>query len=274
MAQINEQIRINASFYFDDNTSDATPAILFEPTSVLFEVIDSLNTTILSAAAILDGSVYYYNFTPTEEGEYTVRFTASFTDADDLVIEENISVGLESATPIYLDSDFTISFATYFTPLYLDPAELSLYFPDLTDYEIAEAIHMASIKVRDLFGLKDGEDPPAYAIDFVQAHAACSLSRLADDLFGSGAYTKDDFTLGDLTVKDSSGSSAKSKISTGNAANWCELAYSLEIEMKMKSTSAKPFVKSSKYSNPVPERRLPSRFGGRGVIKDTGRIDD
>lgn len=273
MAQVNQQIRINASFYFDDDTSDATPSTITIPTGVVFQVLVD-DAVIYTDDAIEDGDVWYHSYTPLTEDEYTFRFTASFDDAEDLVIEDSITVGPESATPVYMDSDFTITFATYFTPLYLDPSELKPFFPDVDDYEIAEAIHTPSVKVKDLFDLEDDEEPPAYALDYIQAAAACTLSRLSDDLFGTGAYSKDDFTLGDLTIKDSSGSSAKSTVNTGNAASWCELAYTLDMELKMKSVGSKVFVKSSQYPNPVPERRLPNRYGGRGVLRDTGRIDD
>ncbi len=273
MAQVNEQIRINATFYFDEDISDNIPSTVTTPTSVLFEVLVD-DVVLYSDPAVENGDVWYHSYTPLTEDEYTFRFTASFEDADDLAVEQAVTVGPETATPNYLSSDIEIIFGAFLSPMYVDPEELVGFFPTLNEFEIAEAIHVASLKVKALFDLEDDEEPPAYAVDFVHAAAACALSRIVNDLFGSGSYSKDDFTLGDLTIKDSSGSSAKSKVNPGNASTWCELAFVLETEMKMKSVSSKAFVKGTYYPNPVPERRLPARHGGRGVIRDTGRIDD
>lgn len=275
MIYVGQEVRINASFFYDDDDSDLVPPALIVPSSVQFNLFHPLNTLIIDeeASSDVDGK-FYYLFTPEEIGEYKVVFTASFDSAEDQVVEQIFSVGDAAATPSFMDEEFTLVFATNLDPLYLDPDELLPFFPSVSAFNVAEAIHNASVKVKNLFDLNDDEDPPDYAYEYIKADVACKLSRELDDLFGSGAYSKDDFTLGDLTIKDSSGSSAKSKVNIGNASSWCELAFALEIEMKYKSTSAKPFVRGNRFNNPIPERRLPNQYGTRGVIKDTGRIDD
>jgi hypothetical protein len=193
-------------------------------------------------------------------------------DADDLVVQQTITIGPETATPEYLDSDYTIIFASNLDPLYLDPDELKPFFPNLTEYELAEAIYIASVKAKATLKLDDDDVPPDFAIDYVQAAAACSLSRIEDGGF-DGSFLSSGFTLGDLVITNTS-SNKSNDTNTGNVGSWCELAYLLEREMKYKSTMPKSFVKGGKYANPIIERRMPGRFGQRGVIKDTGRIDD
>ena len=274
MAYINQEIRFNAFFYSDDDTFDATPPTAASPDSVLFEILDELNSVIVSDDALVDGDNYYYIYAPESSGTYTFRFTASFTDSSDLVVEDDFNVEEESATPSFLESNYTITFATNFDPLYLDVDELTSYFPELTSIQIAEAIHIASQKVKSMFSLSDTGVPEDYMIEYIKAAAGCALSRLDDSYFGPNAYSNTGFTLGDFSIKDSTGSMAKANINTANAITWCELAFALEREMKYKSINPRPFVRGSSYPNPVAERRLNTRFGQRGTIKDTGRIDD
>lgn len=272
MAQVNEQIRINATFYFDDDTTDATPASVIAPTSVLFEVLNAADAVIYTDAAVQDGILYYHAYTPTVEGVHTFRFTAAFYDADDLIVSQAITIGPETATPENLDSDYTVVFASNLNPLYLDPDELKPFFPNLSEYELAEAIYIASLKAKAMLKLSDTDVPPDFAIDYVQAAAACSLSRIEDGGF-DGSFLSSGFTLGDLVITNTS-SNKTNDANTGNVGSWCELAFLLEREMKYKSTTLKSFVKGGVYANPVIERRMPGRYGQRGVIKDTGRIDD
>ncbi len=272
MAQVNEQIRINATFYFDDDTGDSTPGVVVEPTAVLFEVLNADDDVIYSDDAVQEGNLFYHSYTPTVEGAHTFRFTASFADANDLVVEQTVTIGPETATPEYLDSDYTIIFASNLDPLYLDPDELKVFFPNLSEYELAEAIYIASLKAKAMLKLSDTDVPPDFAIDYVHAAAACSLSRIEDGGF-DGSFLSSGFTLGDLVITNTS-SNKTNDANTGNVGSWCELAFLLEREMKYKSTTLKSFVKGGVYANPIIERRMPGRFGQRGVIKDTGRIDD
>lgn len=146
----------------------------------------------------------------------------------------------------------TINFAAGLSPLYIAPEELQDVFEDATLLDIAEQIFVASTEARDLLGLKDGDEIPILALDYVKAAAACSLSKVFDETAGNEVS----FRLGDLSVMTRN--YTKDSINRGNAGTWCELAFALRKELIASRTGMKAVLKGANWANPIPQRRIRS----------------
>lgn len=275
MAEIGKQIKVIASFTYDDDTEDLLPGVLTDAASVTYILTDANNTEIASGAAYHDDiGIYSYTWTPTEAGIFTIVFSAEFAGGETATSTATIVVSVPIQGTHFLNNEIEIEFSSGFDPLYIDPESIAPFFPDVKLVDIAKQVYLSSLKVKKMLKLSDSITPPQIALDYIQASVACYLSRFNDGILSGASNVSGGFTLGDFSVQDSSGGSAGSRTNSGNAQTWCELAYALEMQMQNKTATFRPVVKANRYANPIPERRFPNRHGGRGRIPGSGRIDD
>lgn len=248
--------------------------------NVLFETFAPVKTGI---------GQYYFDYTPTATGDLLARYVATFSDSStDTVDQDIVVVDLTTdadmdGIPDYLQvgqedlgEDFVLEFAAGLDPLYCAPDQLQLIFPDATLLEVAEYIHLHSIEVRDMLNLQEGEMPDTLICEYIEAAAACDLSRIysATDGMSFGGET---VRLGDLSVSNlPGGAAAGGGLNRGSASTWCELAAALRKELLFNSTNGKPFVHGSAYCNPIPERKIRTvrqRRSSRNTPRRQGRLD-
>jgi len=255
-ATVNDTLRIRAKFYTWDDVEDEN--VTEDPVTVVFTITDNeaaspgviVNTTPTRSSQ----GVYYYDWTPSAEGSYTVTFVGAFDDGSvDIVSEdfEVLGVGEEAADSESLLSDETFSFAGVITPLCVSPDELLVSFPDALEVDIAEAIWRASEEINGVLDIEAGTCSTNLSVlEYIKAAAACDLSRT----FGTGIGNESEVTLGDLTVKYSGGGGGN--VNRATASTWCEIAAALRKEIILVLTQSKTFVKGSAYQNPIPIRKL------------------
>lgn len=231
-----------------------------DPQTVTVNVYDmTAATPTLLITAIpnnLSVGVYSYDWTPTVLGEFEVQFLGEFADGTQDLVREEFSVQTEDSIPttgVSLMSDEVITFAAGLDPLYLEPEELTSIYPDASLVDIAEQIWSASAEVKAFYKLKDGEEPPFLALEYIKAAAACALSKTYDLESGSELSVR----LGDLSVTNRS--FPKQSLNRGNATTWCELAIALKKEMQIARIGMKSVVKGDALPNPMPIRALRSR---------------
>lgn len=238
---VNDTVKIKVKFV------DTDPVTLEQqdvtPTSVAVAVFNSENEQISSAAAQqISGSEYYYNFSATSAGEYTIVFTGTLANNSIITASQQLyvsSITEEYKPSITLRADETISFAPDISPLYLDPEELLTIFPDATLLEIGELIHNYSHEVNQLYGITNlpgtEEDPLAKisdvtsvtytVIDYIRASVACELSRT----YGFGGDDELTVQLADLSISNKN--IPRSDITRSNATTWCQIAAALRKEI-------------------------------------------
>lgn len=235
----NDTVRIKVRFVDTDPNTDAQ--IEVEPSTVSVSVYDESNTLIITDSAVaLTPSQYYYDFTPTEAGEYKITFIGTFIDTSTITVNQRIYVSTPSdeyKPSITLKSDETIVFAADLEPLYLNPEELLSFYPDATLLEIGEIVHSYSLEVKQLNNYLDtvtGADIPFNALEYIKAATACELSR-------TYAYGSPDdemsVQLGDLTVVHKPIS--RTQIDRSSATTWCQLAAVIRREMLTHKTGPK-----------------------------------
>lgn len=254
---VNDTVRMYVTFRaFYEETQVTEPR---DPDTVTVTVTNtslaSPNVETLSYTHV-DVGQYYVDWTPLDEGDYTLTFLGEFDDFSDDEISQNFEVvgegevGSSTGTP--LASDYVLNIAAGMTPLYLAPEELSYIFPDATLFDIAEQMYIASTEVKTLLGLSDTDTPPLVALDYIKAAAACALSKV----FEEGSGNEISFRLGDLSVMTRN--FTKNSINRGNAGTWCEMAFALRNEMINSNIGMKNVVKGAIWANPIPRRRIRS----------------
>ena len=256
IVKVNDTVRTTVTFRsFSTDTEQGSPE---QPATVDVTLVnnDDDTETTLTPVNTSDG-VFYADWTPTAEGNYTLTFLGTFDDAsEDQITQEFEVIGedeSEEETTSLLE-DFVITFTAGLSPLYIAPEELSSIFEDAPLTTISEEIFIASSEAKKILDLDDDiteEDMPLVVYDYVRAAAACKLSKIYEST-DNGDISN--FRLGDLQVITQPVN--KSKINRGNASNWCELAYALRNEMINNSVGMKAVVKGSAYRNPIPVRAL------------------
>lgn len=192
---------------------------------------------------------YYYDWEPTETGNYELTFSGSI-DGDAAVVKETFTVGADSPFGLSLMEDQEIIFMGEITPLYIDPESIILHYPDSTVAEAAEHIHRYSTEVDRLLGYPS--ELPFIAYEYIQAAVLCSLGKIYD--YGLGGGEASSISLGDLSI--SSQKYPKQRINRGNASNWCELAAAFRDEMIRGNANLRTVVAGKNRPNPMPGRRL------------------
>lgn len=261
---VNDTIRIRVRFIDVDPISGES--IDVNPVLVTFKAFDSNDQQIVSDTAIqVSGSEYYYDYTPTQPGEYKVVFTGILEDSTAITITQRLYVSSpdESYVPqIILQEDEVITFGADVRPLYVDPEALLDYFPDASLLEVGEKLHFYSLEIKELLKLSDYEDGSGLSfvvIDYIKAAAACDLSRT----YGFGGDDEIALKLGDFSITNRS--SAKSIASRDSASTWCQIAAALRREILAKGVSLRG----------VQPKGLPAedkRHYMRGIDPETGKV--
>ena len=182
-ATVNDTLRIRAKFYTWDDVEDEN--VTEDPVTVVFTITDneaaSPGIIVSTTPTRSSQGVYYYDWTPSAEGSYTVTFVGTFDDGSvDIVSEdfEVLGVGEEAADSESLLSDETFSFAGIITPLCVSPDELLVSFPDALEVDIAEAIWRASEEINGVLDIEAGTCSTNLSVlEYIKAAAACDLSR-------------------------------------------------------------------------------------------------
>lgn len=252
---VNETIRLKVTFYEWDDSQD--PDEIEDPDTVVYNIYDeTASPTLLATGTPVRESagIYYYDWTPSVEGDYIFTFVGTFADDTTDVVTTHFEVlGIGATTSgTTLVSDEVITFGGIITPLCINPDELLVIFPDATELDVAEALWRASTEMYAMLGLSSDDVCPTtpVALDYIKAAAACELSRV----FELGDGNEQSMMLGDFSVTYRS--FPKSSVNRGNATTWCELAAALRNEVIYKTTYARAFVAGSVYDNPIPQRKL------------------
>lgn len=245
MPSVNDTVRVKVTF---NSWSDGDEQVPDDPDSVVVNILDSDGDVLSTDSPTPSGdyATYYYDWTPTSEGTFTVQFVGTFSDDSVDVVPVEFTVG-GPETVTTLGIDYEISFAAGLSPLYLDPEDFLPLFPDARAIEIATFIKLYSEEMDLLFA---GKDLTNTAYDYIRAATACALSRV----YSEGEGNESSFALGDLQV--TTRNTPKTSVNRANATTWCELAAVLRSEMYRGRAGMKPVVKGSNFENPMPIRTL------------------
>ena len=192
-----------------------------------------------TTASSISSSEYYYDFTPSEAGEYTVTFTGVLANSSQIIVTQTLYVSdpdSQYEPPVTLGADEVILFAPDVDPLYLDPEEILSIFPESSLIEAGELIHHYSNEVKQIYSFKSDNDAanmPYVALEYIKASVACDLSRI----YGLGGDDELQIRLGDLSVTNRS--LPRGTVNRGNATTWCQMAAALRKEMLAKITGIK-----------------------------------
>jgi len=227
---VGDTVRITVKFKdIDANGNEIALSPASNPQVI---IKNSSNTTVNSGTSSqISSSVFYYDYTPTVAGAYTVKFTGLLANSNTVVVEQKLYVSstVEEYQPtIILKSDESITFAPDVTPLYLDPESLLAYFPDASLLEIGEIIYNYSTEVKAIYNLLDAEDGSNLSftvLEYIKAATACELSRT----YGLGGDDEMSLTLGDLSITNKS--IPRNRVTRDNATTWCQIAAALRKEM-------------------------------------------
>lgn len=226
---VNNTVRIKVKFIDINSQGQQVEAT---PTYVVVKIYDSQNVEIVSQTATeLTDSEYYYDFTPTEAGEYKVTFVGTMADTSYITVNQQlyVSTPTDEYKPIVtLKHDETIIFAPDVEPLYLNPEEMQAYFPEASLIEIGEIIHGFSLEIKQMYSYGDeitGVDLGFNILEYIKAATACELSRT----YNYGGDDEMSIQLGDLTV--SGRSLPRTQVTRGNATTWCQIAAALRKEI-------------------------------------------
>lgn len=237
---VNDTVRI--SVLFTDTNSEGL-IIDIEPVEVYVLIKNSSDEEVFNGEAVgLTSSKFYYDFTPTYEDTYSIKFTGLLDDGTNIIVQQTLYVSsssIEYKSSIILGSDEIITFCGEIDPLYLDPDVLIPFFPDVSRMEIGEIIHNYSLEVKKMLSLRDDEDGtniPFIATEYIQAATACELTRTYE-LGGDDEYS---VRLGDLSITNRS--VPRSNLSRDNATTWCQIATVLRKEMLSGKVSARSFL--------------------------------
>lgn len=260
---VNTNVRLKVVFFDQGEDGSQVQANIV---SVNVLIKDSNGTTVANAAAtLLSGSEYYYDFTPTQAGTYSVKFTGTTDTGNSLISELSLYANdytSEYRPTVTLRADEQIFFAPDVQPLYLDPEELISIFPDATLMEVGEMVYRYSLEVKEIYGLQGNEDGstlPFVLLEYIKAAAACELSRT----YGFGGDDEMSITLADLQVTNRS---APRAIATrSSATTWCQIAASLRREVLAKKVSMRGVQPKG-----LPNRRVAT--SGRSLDPQTGRL--
>ena len=205
-----------------------------------------------------DTGIYYYDWLTPEDGKFKLVFTGTVAGATPSEITDTRVFYIGTSVPtVTLASTQEFFFLSELDPLYLDPERILEIFSEADIVEVTEIIYRISLRLEEWFGT--GLTITAEMEEYLIAATLCELSKtyLIDGGIG-GFGSGDNFTLGDLTVNNFSGSSSNTKknVYIGNASSWCELAFVLKNQLLRSQLTYKAIVKGSNYENPIPTRSL------------------
>lgn len=261
---INDTVRIKVKFVDTDPVTQEQTEV--SPIAVTVVVLNSENQTVASAnASQITSSEYYYNFSTSTPGEYTVKFTGTLSNNSSIVVTQQLYVSSlteEYKPSVTLRSDETISFAPDISPLYLDPEELLTIFPEASLLEIGELIYHYSEEVKAMYSIQDSDinpDLPFTVLEYIKASACCELSRT----YGFGGDDEMSLKLADLEITNRS--APRDVATRSNATTWCQIAASLRREILAKKA----------YMRGVQPKNLPNKkvfTSGKTLDPQTGKL--
>ena len=229
---VNDTVRIKV--HFIDINSTTQEQVDVSPATVSVKIYNSDDQLILSDTAdpeVGSTSRYYYDYTPSVAGVYKISFLGILADATMIAVDQQLYVSTSSSEykpSVTLRSTETIVFSADIMPLFIDPEEVKLYFPEASLLEIAEIIHNYSLEVKKTHGLKDDDDGsnlPFNVTEYIKAASCCDLSRT----YGYGGDDEQSVRIGDLQI--SNRNFPRTVVTRGNAVTWCQIATALRSEM-------------------------------------------
>lgn len=262
---VNDTVRIKVKFVDVDPSTGEQQSV--SPSSVLVNIEEADGHDVVSNAyaTAINSSEYYYDFTPSNPGQYTVTFNGIMPDTTQIVVSQNLYVSdfdSEYRPTATLKSDETIIFAPDIQPLYVDPEELLSFFPDASLLEIGELIHHYSLEMKEIFNLQDTEDGSGIsftAAEYIKASACCELSRT----YGFGGDDELSLKLADLSITNRS--NPRNSINRGNATTWCQIAAALRKELMASRVGMRAVVPKG-----LPNKKVHSTY--KTVDPDTGKL--
>lgn len=262
---VNDTVRIKVKFVDVDPSTGEQQSV--SPSSVLVNIEEADGHDVVSNAyaTAINSSEYYYDFTPSNPGQYTVTFNGIMPDTTQIVVSQNLYVSdfdSEYRPTATLKSDETIIFAPDIQPLYVDPEELLSFFPDASLLEIGELIHHYSLEMKEIFNLQDTENGSGIsftAAEYIKASACCELSRT----YGFGGDDELSLKLADLSITNRS--NPRNSINRGNATTWCQIAAALRKELMASRVGMRSVVPKG-----LPNKKVHSTY--KTVDPDTGKL--
>jgi hypothetical protein len=261
---VNDTVRIKVKFV-DTNPTTGEQFDVF-PVSVSVIIKNSKNEIIISTTATpLTPSEYYYDYTPSEAGQYTVEFTGTMANSTFIRVSQQLYVSTPSEDyrpTVTLRENEVIAFAADLEPLYIDPEELLPIFPDASLLEIAELVHHYSLEIKEMYAIpNDNVNPvlPFSVLEYIKASAACELSRT----YGFGGDDELSLKLADLEITNRT--MPKNIATRSNATTWCQIASSLRREILAKKVSMRGVIPKG-----LPNKKSYSRY--RTLDPQTGKL--
>ena len=245
---VNDTVRIRVKFV--DVNPETSEQVEISPTSVSVTITDKDGDSAITPSPGVPvpsggASECYYDFTPTEAGEYSILFLGLLSNGSYVRVTQQLYVStpsVEYKPTVTLREDEVIVFAPGLSPLYLDPEELLPIFPDATLLEVGEIIHRYSHEIYQLYGITQvpgiDEDPlskissvttSTYSVlEYIRASVACELSRT----YGFGGDDELSVQLGDLQISNKN--VPRATVTRANATTWCQIAAALRKEIMTK----------------------------------------
>jgi hypothetical protein len=227
---VNDTVRIKVKFV--DNNATTGEQVNVSPVSVQVNVKDAVEASIIDTnATSLSSYEYYYDFTPTDPGQYTVKFTGLLDDSTQIIVTQILYVNDPDSSykpTVTLKANETILFAADVAPLYVDPEEVLYYFPDASLLEVGELVHHYSTEIKQMFKLQDLDDGSTLNFtltEYIKASACCELNRS----YGFGGDDELSLKLADLSITNRS--NPRQNVNRGNAVTWCQIAAALRKEV-------------------------------------------
>jgi hypothetical protein len=256
--------KIRVSVRFVDYDFFANTDELLDPATVtgaLYKYSETTNVYVLQSVLtpIVQQSIgiYYYDWTPVEDGKFKLIFTGTLPGATPSQVTNERTFYIGTAEPtITLGETVEYNFLGELTPLYLDPSVVKTFYSDVDFVEATEIIYRISLEIQDWFG--ENVEITSQIEEYILASVMCELSKIHYFGGGIGGFTTaSEYMLGDLQVKRGAGTSnSRNSLYRGNAANWCELASLLRDELMWSRNNMKSVVRGSAWDNPMPERKL------------------
>lgn len=230
-----------------------------DPLSVTVRILDSDGHLITDATPAsptrLSTGVYAYQWTPQHIGVFTLEFLGLFGTDQHSVVPIHINVidpaviTPPSAPGVTLGEDRVITFMVEADPLFADPEDLAIIYPDTDPVEVSELIYTFSVEAQDVTGLVD---PTPLMREYVFAATACALSRI----YGASDGDSYEVALGDLHINKQF--TNKSSVTRANATTWCELAALLRDELYRAGgkSGMRAIMRGERVELPMPSRSI------------------
>lgn len=252
----NDSIRIRVTFrtWSEDDTQGA----VVDPISVIGKII---NSNFVAVATFTNDivheseGVFSYIWTPTTLGDFYVEFDGLMNDDASPIVDSVreaftvVASNVNLATQVLAQDQF-ITFMPDLEPIYIDPEEILVIYPDASPIDVNELLYFYSHEVDELMG---AQAKTTLAYEYLRAAVLCSLSKVFGSIDNSDIAQ---ITLGDFSIETRNLPSTT--LNRGNADTWCELAAALraEILVKFYRVGFKAIEKGTNFINPIQSRNI------------------